>query len=658
LIPKQSDHRNRPTGPKLMKNINTPLAVVAALAARSKLFLCALAVSLSLLGPLPALHAALTATGDVSPSDPTTWTSSTDACVGNTSDGTLTVDNGSNLASGYSYLGDSSGSVGTATVSGARSTWSAGEVVVGESGSGTLNVIGGGTINFESASLGAQPESTGVVTVDGPDSTWTNFWGPTVGNYGSGTLNITGGGIVNNRHGTMTIGSYSVGVVTVDGNGSLLNSSDAGENLFIGFSGGSGMLNITHGGTVNGYSGQIGAFPGSSSTSVVNVDGSGSTWTTGIGGEIYVGLYGNGAMNITGGGTVSSVFGFVGYQPGSSGVVTVDGVGSKWTVTDNMLRIGSSNGCIGTLNISGGGAMTEEWVPIASNSVLGIDVGKGSSLTLTGNGTITGNGTTVTNGTITNNGTVRILAGAGVAAGNVYSPISATTWSGSGVYQALGGTWNPTSHMFTVSDVQQGTSGAPVTIDLDGVQRVLIGDSGTGWSVGASFLASATSNPLTLTATTIGGSTLSALQSLLGPQQATLLGGWQFAFTSGYAQGDPAYLSFDIGAGYSRNGLEVWHYDGSSWTEFAANDLTYDGNYASFTVTGFSSYAVTTVPEPSTLVLLGIGAVSLIAYAWPKRKKLHKLSSMFVAVTVVLTAGVAQADVLNMGGTRDATTGT
>ena len=48
-----------------------------------------------------------------------------------------------------------------------------------------------------------------------------------------------------------------------------------------------------------------------------------------------------------------------------------------------------------------------------------------------------------------------------------------------------------------------------------------------------------------------------------------------------------------IGAGYSSNNLQVWHYDGTSWTSYAASDLTYDGNYASFTVTGFSGYAVT-----------------------------------------------------------------
>lgn len=47
---------------------------------------------------------------------------------------------------------------------------------------------------------------------------------------------------------------------------------------------------------------------------------------------------------------------------------------------------------------------------------------------------------------------------------------------------------------------------------------------------------------------------------------------------------------------------------------FTASDLTYDGTYASFTVIGFSGYAVTTVPEPSTMALLVAAAVGLLAY--------------------------------------------
>jgi hypothetical protein len=36
---------------------------------------------------------------------------------------------------------------------------------------------------------------------------------------------------------------------------------------------------------------------------------------------------------------------------------------------------------------------------------------------------------------------------------------------------------------------------------------------------------------------------------------------------------------------------------------------------------GFQGYQIVPVPEPSTLVLLGINAVSLFAYSWRRRKR-------------------------------------
>ncbi|HBO45728.1 MAG TPA: hypothetical protein DD670_17740 [Planctomycetaceae bacterium] len=86
-----------------------------------------------------------------------------------------------------------------------------------------------------------------------------------------------------------------------------------------------------------------------------------------------------------------------------------------------------------------------------------------------------------------------------------------------------------------------------------------------------------------------------------------MLGAWEFAISGGgYVPGEPAYLSFDVGGGLDRDGMQVWHYDGVAWNEYDARDLTYNGQYASFTVDGFSGYAVTgnPVPEPSLLGLL------------------------------------------------------
>ena len=64
--------------------------------------------------------------------------------------------------------------------------------------------------------------------------------------------------------------------------------------------------------------------------------------------HLYVGYSGSGTLNITGGGSVSNTNGYIGYNSGSTGMVTVDGTGSTWT-NSGTLYVGNSGG--GTLNI-------------------------------------------------------------------------------------------------------------------------------------------------------------------------------------------------------------------------------------------------------------------------------------------------------------------
>jgi T5SS/PEP-CTERM-associated repeat protein len=637
-----------------------------------------------------------------------TWTSF-GIYVGFSGNGTLNITNGGAVSSCDPVpIGYASGSTGVMTVDGTGSTWDSWmELEVGYFGDGTLNITNGGAVSNGDGSIGCYPGSTGVVTVDGSGSTWTNGCRLCVGR---GTLNITNGGTVTvaymtlvtrregstgtidfgdgggtlttqslwtlptNLTGTGTInarglvsdldlvfdstrgsshtfmldsqpgqnitvnldssnpddvgelgigyqgnGSLSIrdgvtvnsqggyigyntgatGVATVDGTGSTWNNGS-----YLGFNvglHGDGTLNITNGGAVSNCRGFIGSCSGS--TGVVTVDGIGSTWTNGSG--IDVGSSGDGTLNITGGGDVSDGYDSrIGHRSGSVGVVTVDGTGSTWTI-GQYLDVGRDGD--GTLNITGGGAVTVTkhcW--INSQSLLAIDVGNGSTLTISGRKVYIG-------GVISNKGTVRVMAGAGPTAGAAYSPISAARWSVSGTYQALGGTWDTDNHVFTVSEVESGASGAPVAIDLADKQRVLIDGGIIDWSLGVSFAATGSSTPLDFTATAISGDILEELME----SGQMVLGGWELAATGGYTTGDPAYLSFDVGEGYSRSDLNLWHYDGTEWSEYAAGDLTYDGTYASFTVTGFSGYAVTAVPEPGTLVSLLIGAAILALLARP-----------------------------------------
>ena len=64
------------------------------------------------------------------------------------------------------------------------------------------------------------------------------------------------------------------------------------------------------------------------------------------------------------------------------------------------------------------------------------------------------------------------------------------------------------------------------------------------------------------------------------------------------------------------------------------------------------------VPEPSTLVLLAIGALGFLAFAWRRQRGRARCVSCAAVVVAMLIAGSAQADVFNMGGTYNPATGT
>lgn len=541
------------------------------------LFTLCVFAALSLLGPLSTVRAAFTTTGNVEPSAPATWTSSTSGYVGKNSNGTLTVNAGSDLSSYEAFIGygDRRAATGDVTITGSGSTWSnATDIYVGYSyygsASGTLTVSNGAVNNIGWRLIigSADDSSNGVVTVTGGGSTLTATNGLYIGSDGggSGTLNIADGATVVSSNGptrvaatsgtiqfgtgggTLTTGSLgaspsqligtgiintgglvsdldlvldstaslnqaftfnkqgqnitvnlnmidgvangdlgagwqdkgsliirdglaiqcqsgfigqstgSTGTVTVSGTGTKWTMSSI-WGLDVGNSG-NGTLLITNGGSVSNNNGNIG--DRASSTGKVTVDGSGSTWTNSTG--LTIGDLGNGTLTITGGASVSSTNGTIGFGYNSTGVVTVAGANSKWTIEGYTGELLVGNHGSGTVSITNGGSVTAARVSIYE-SLLAIDVGN-SSLLNVGNGT----------GTIINYGTVRIIAGAGAAAAT-FTPILAGTWYGTN-NQAIGGTWNADSHVFTASAVETGTSGTAV--NLNGKQRVLVNDSGTG----------------------------------------------------------------------------------------------------------------------------------------------------------------------------------
>ena len=70
---------------------------------------------------------------------------------------------------------------------------------------------------------------------------------------------------------------------------------------------------------MGGFIGYLGLGNGlpQNSTGQVAVTGPNATWTNN--GNLYVGFFGTGTLTIQSGGTVSDTFGYIGYNPGSSG---------------------------------------------------------------------------------------------------------------------------------------------------------------------------------------------------------------------------------------------------------------------------------------------------------------------------------------------------
>ncbi len=155
------------------------------------------------------------------------WTSSQNAYVGNTADGSLTIDDGSTIRSNDVYLGFRPHVTGMAMVSGHGSAWnSRGSFFVGYLGSGDLSIQDGAVVNSSSSSVGGSVSSNSVAIVSGVGSTWYNQVRLNVGSSSKGTLTVSAGGVVeigsNGLRGILSMGTqYGIGGVNLEEGGTL-----------------------------------------------------------------------------------------------------------------------------------------------------------------------------------------------------------------------------------------------------------------------------------------------------------------------------------------------------------------------------------------------------------------------------------------------------
>ena len=122
----------------------------------------------------------------------------------------------------------------------------------------------------------------------------------------------------------------------------------------------------------------------------VTVEGVGSTWT--ISGDLSVGdvFGGIGTVTISQGGQVTSANGFIADGSSSTGTVQLDGAGSTWTNSGNVYVGGDANGAVGTgeLHLTNGGTVSA------------------AAVTMWSTGTILGDGFVQTTNGVTNQGTL------------------------------------------------------------------------------------------------------------------------------------------------------------------------------------------------------------------------------------------------------------
>ncbi len=209
-----------------------------------------------------------------------------------------------------------------------------------------------------------------------------------VGGTAPGSMSVTGGYVVNNTGGGIVAdqSASTTSSVIVDGAGSAWNNTSF---LTVAHSG-SGTLTISGGGSVSNTTANI-ANSFSQGTITVGGGTGSSTWTNS--GQVSIGISGGtGTLNVIGGGSVSDTVGQIGSSVGSFGIVNVGGGtgNSIWTNSSSM-SVGAG-GSTGMLTITGGGSVSDTTGVIGGSSVstgtVTVGGGTGSS-TWTNSSTLT-----------------------------------------------------------------------------------------------------------------------------------------------------------------------------------------------------------------------------------------------------------------------------
>jgi T5SS/PEP-CTERM-associated repeat protein/autotransporter-associated beta strand protein len=493
---------------------------------------------------------------------------------------------------------------------------------IGYMGTGTLNIQNGAAVSNGNANIGGSSGTsplgipTGTVNVSG-GSTWTSSGTLYVSYTGIGTLNVTSGTVSATGAGIDTFiagGVGSAGTATIDGASSKFSII---KNLYVGYATSNGKLEIKNGGIVSDVIGYVGAYSGG--TGSVTVTGGGSTWTNT--GALVVGVGGSttSTVDVRNGGAMTSVGGSIGTNVGGSAIVTVDGAGSTWTSGTGTVTVGYAGSLTGTVNITGGGK-------VVANALTGSTLSTSAMNVNFDNGTLQASATNpawFTKGSGTAN--VLIREGGATFDTGVYNVGANVALLHGGTATSDGGLTKIGSGTLTMTLSGANTYTGPTNVNVGTLSL----DQPCLYNAGNVRIDSGA----VLNLTYVDTDTVRFL--FLGgiPQAA---GVYNSANSSGYITGSGSLLvSYSVLPGdanadgtvngsdlntvlsdYNQTGMDWWHGDFDGNGTVNGTDLnTVLSNYNQ----SVSVSAGAAVPEPSTLLLAAAGLLGLLAYLWQRR---------------------------------------
>jgi T5SS/PEP-CTERM-associated repeat protein len=203
------------------------------------------------------------------------WTIGSTLVVGGDGMGTLMITQSSNVSDKGATIGQAINSHGSATVTGAGSSWNHANrtFAVGGDGTGTLTISSGGSVSDDSGFVADFDHSTGTATISGAGSTWSSTSFFAVAQFGHGTATIEAGGAVSTSIGFIATQLGSNGSVSVTGTGSSFTTTG---NFVVGFEG-TADLKVLAGGSMSSHNTWLAG--ATTSTSTATVSGTGSSWT-------------------------------------------------------------------------------------------------------------------------------------------------------------------------------------------------------------------------------------------------------------------------------------------------------------------------------------------------------------------------------------------